>query len=85
MTEREAMVDALEAIKNNCDDYLNWGEVKLFLDRMSHSTVAPPQELIVLLEAAFSSGYDLACSRSISAAEQIVYEANEKDASNGIV
>jgi len=79
MTEREAMIESVEAVKDNCDDYLKWGEMKLFLDRMSHSTTAAPQDVILLLEAAFSAGYNLACQRSISAIEQVVYEANEKD------
>jgi hypothetical protein len=80
MTEREAIVDQLKSIKDNCDDYLEWGETKMFIDRMSHSTIAPSQELVVLMESMWRAGYNLASSRSISAAESIVYEANEKDA-----
>tara|TARA_B110000858_G_scaffold15130_1_gene15271 strand:+ start:852 stop:1139 length:288 start_codon:yes stop_codon:yes gene_type:complete len=80
MTEREAMLDRVQSVKDNCDDYLKWGEMKMFLDRMSHETSAPAQDVILLLEAAFSAGYNLACHRSISAVVEVVYEANEKEA-----
>lgn len=80
MNEREAIIDGIDAVKDNCDDYLQWGEMKVFIDRLSHTTTAPPQELVILLESAFAAGYKLACGRCEGVARAVVYEANEKDA-----
>ena len=80
MNEREAIIDSIDAVKDNCDDYLQWGEMKMFIDRLSHMSTAQPQVVTALLESAFSAGYKLACGRCTSAVQTVVYEANEKDA-----
>ena len=82
MNEREAIIDGIDAVKDNCDDYLQRGEMKLLIDRLSHMSIEQPQVVnaLPLLESAFTAGYNLACGRCEGVARAVVYEANEKDA-----
>ena len=80
MNEREAIIDGIDAVKDNCEDYLQWGEMKSLINGLSHMSTEQPHVMIALLESAFTAGYKLACGRCEGVARAVVYEANEKDA-----